>query len=716
MQTQTSTPQLPASTPGYDDEARNNWHRYLYIKERGHIEYMAQAQRCEGMYLGAGLQWSDQDKAILTSAGRPFYEFNEVMPSVNAAIGHQIQNRMDISYKPRGGNGDLLKATALSKVVMQIADQNRLHWLETNVYGDGLIEQRGYYDLRMDFNKNIKGEIDIKTLDPRDVMPDPDAKSYDPDNWADVTVTRWLSLDEIDQLYGQKARDAADRSGDNGPDWGVADAEIERNKFGTTIMIGGFDAYNMESGIKRFRIVDRQRWVYQKTDCLVWPDTGDVKIAETLSDEEIAEALANGAVKAKRMQKRVKWVVSTYTATLFNEISPYEHFTIVPYFAYFRRGKTRGMVDNAIGPQEVLNKGVSQFIHILNTSANSGWTVEENSLTNMDLDELQEQGATTGLVIEHKKGAKPEKISPNQVPAGVADIIDRATQALKDVTVPDAMRGVQGGNAISGVAKQSDQFASQQQLAVPVDNLAFTRHMLALRLCKLVQRYYDSYRVFRITETDPTTGQQVEKTLEINKPMPDGGYFNDITIGTYDVVISEQPMAVTFEQSQYQQALEMKKQGIAIPDTVVVRYSSLADKAEIMAGMSNTDPLAEANANLINAKARQANSQAQALDVETIYSAVQAAGAITLNPAISQPADAILGSVGFQDHDAPPVVPMVNGAAARLAAPPGAPPNLQLPTLPAASDTHPNLPPTPAHADVGAHAGIETPQLQGAPA
>lgn len=701
----TSPPQ--ASTPGYDDEARNNWHRYLYIKERGHIEYMAQAQKCEGMYLGGGLQWADDDKALLTAQRRPFYEFNEILPSVNAALGHQIQNRMDISFKPRGGEGDLKKATALSKVVMQVADQNKLHWQETQVYGDGLIEQRGYYDLRMDFSRNIKGEIIVDTLDPRDVMPDPDAKSYDPDRWADVTVTRWLSLDEIEERYGKKARLAAEQSGDEGPDWGVADAEIERNKFGTTVMVGGFDAYNMESGIKRYRIVDRQRWVFQNTDCLVWPQTGDVKIAETMSDDEVAQALGTGAIRAKRMQRRVRWVVSTYTASLFNEISPYEHFTIVPYFAYFRRGKTRGMIDNAIGPQEVLNKGVSQFIHVLNTTANSGWTVEENSLSNMDTEDLEEQGATTGLVIEFKKGTtKPEKITPNQVPTGVADIIDRATQALKDVTVPDAMRGLQG-TAVSGVAKQADQFASQQQLAVPIDNLAYTRQMLAARMLKLVQRYYDSYRVFRITETDPTTGQQTEKVLEVNKPLPDGSYFNDITIGTYDVVITETPMAVTFEQSQYQQALDMKKSGIAIPDSVVVRYSSLADKADIMGQMQTTDPMVDANVELTRAKAAQARSQAQALDVETIYSAVQAAGAITLNPAISQPADAILGSVGFQDKDAPPVVPAVAGGGMGAAVQ-----KLALPSLPAPVQTDPEFPPRPAHADVGMQAGIETPALE----
>ena len=137
-----------ASTPA-DQSARENWQRYCYGKDRGHIEYTEQAAKCEGMYLGGGEQWSAADKAILTDEKRPFYEFNEVMPSVNSAIGYQIQNRMDIAFKPRGQKGDMETATILSKVAMQIADATKLHWVETQVYGDGLIEQRGYFDVRV---------------------------------------------------------------------------------------------------------------------------------------------------------------------------------------------------------------------------------------------------------------------------------------------------------------------------------------------------------------------------------------------------------------------------------------------------------------------------------------------------------------------------------------------------------------------------------------
>lgn len=681
--------------------ARENWQRYQYGKDRGHIEYTEQARKCEGMYLGGGEQWSEADKAILRSQRRPFYEFNEVKPSINSAVGYQIQNRMDIAFKPRGQQGDLEVATILSKVVMQVCDSLKLHWHETQVFSDGLIEQRGYYDVRMSFERNMKGDVDISVLDPRDVIPDPDAKSYDPDKWADVIISRWLTVDEIEQLYGRAARDAAVASNDDGKDYGDADEETQRNKFGGNNLPGLADAYSAgKDGNKRYRVIDRQASVFEMTACIVFPDTGDVLVEATMAADSIADALAKGGVRAKRMRRRIKWVVSTYSVTLHEDYSPYDHYTVVPFFGYFRRGKTRGMVDDAIGPQEALNKAVSQFVHILNTSANSGWITDQNSVTNMDADELQERGAVTGLHIEVKEGARrPEKIQPNQVPTGVDRLIDRASKALKDVTVPESMRGIQGPET-SGVAIQSKQFASQQQLAVPLDNLAYTRQLLAGRILKLIQRYYDSYRVFRITETDPMTGKDKEQVLEINKFDPaTGAYLYDVTVGDYDVVITEQPMQVTFENSQFQQALEMRKQGVAIPDATVIRYSSLADKHEILSSMQGStppvDPTLEAKAQLLAAQARKADADTTARNVEAQYSAIQTAQVIAQTPATSGLADGLLRSAGYVDRDAAPIVPE---------APAG------LPSVDMPENTNPM---TPTNPGVGLNTGIETPGPDG---
>ena len=692
----TMTTTITTITTSGDTAARENWQRYLYGKDRGHLDYLPHAARCEDMYMGGGRQWPAAVRAQLEREGRPAIEFNEIKPSINSAIGHQIQNRMDIAFKPRGGEADLDKATILSKVAMQVADLSNLHWHETQVFSDGVIQQRGYFDLRMCFDNNIKGEIVVGTLDPLDVIPDPDAKSYDPDKWGDVIITRWLTLDEIEQIFGKVARKKAEDSNDGGQDFGDMDDEVPRNKFASRDGAAVFDALaKKEDGLERYRVIDRQRFVHEVTMCLVWPGAGDIVVEDNMAADSIADALANGAVRAKRMRRRVKWTVTTFTATLHDTYSPYDHFTVVPYFAYFRRGKTGGMVDDAIGPQEALNKAVSQFVHVVNTAANSGWVVEENSLTNMTLSELQREGAKTGLVVEYKKGSKPpQKIQPNQIPTGVDRIIDRADKALKDVTVPEAMRGQQGPET-SGVAIQSKQFAAQQQLAVPLDNLAYTRQLLATRILKLIQRYYDTHRIFRITETDPMTGKPTEQRLEINRFDPGTGtYLNDVTIGTYDVVITEQPMQVTFENSQFQQALEMRKAGIAIPDATAIRYSNLSDKHEILASMQGNqppaDPTLEARVRLIDAQARKTDAQATDVKVKTQYSGVQTAQVIAQTPATAPLADGLLKSAGYVDQDAAPIVPE-------------APAGLPSVDLPKNTD-----PLTPASPGVGASEGIET--------
>ena len=120
-------------------QALENWHRYLYAKWRGHLEYTETARRNENMYLGGGKQWTEEDKSILRSQGRPFYEFNQIKPSINTALGYQIQNRMDIAFRPRGEHGDPEVATLLNKVVKQILDSTIFQWHETQVFGDGLI-------------------------------------------------------------------------------------------------------------------------------------------------------------------------------------------------------------------------------------------------------------------------------------------------------------------------------------------------------------------------------------------------------------------------------------------------------------------------------------------------------------------------------------------------------------------------------------------------
>lgn len=690
-----------------DTAAQQNWDRYRYGIERGHLDYIFRAILCERNYLGGGLQWDDADRDQLTEDGKPALEANEIMPALNSAIGYQIHNRMDIAFRPRKV---VSQATAdiRSKLAMQIADNNKLHWTETGVFSDGMIEQRGFYDCRMGYEDNVLGELRITDLDPRDVIPDPDAKSYDPMKWGDVIVTRWYSLDEIEALYGQNVRDEVEKvhGADGEQDFGdgvdeAGDDGGERNKFGDN-QTGGQSYYAFYRGSKsddtaRYRIIDRQRFVYEMTDVVI-SQYGDVHVVTKTNGEAIADEIASGGTPSKRMTRRVKWTVTTRYVTLFDEISPYDRFTVVPFFPYFRRGKTRGMVDNAIDPQKILNKGLSQFVHILNSAANSGWTYEQGSLTNMTGEDLEDRGGENGLVIEYAKGTQaPKKIEPSQIPTGVDRLMDRALLTLKEVTVPDAMRGSQGAE-VSGIAIQSRQSASQQQLAVPLDSLARTRAFIAGWIDYAIKNFYDAPRIVRITETNPDTGAEKHEFIEVNQPDGMGGYLNDMSVGEYDLVITEQPMQVTFENGQFNQALEMRKAGVAIPDPAIVMSSNLSRKQDVikqMEGVGGKSPeetaLAEAQTNKIRAETKHLEANTINKLVEATFSAMQSARTIAETPQTAGMADSILKSSGFKDMDAAPIVPE-------------APAGLPGPVIPPDANTNPLTPANPA---VGMNSGIE---------
>lgn len=668
--------------------ARETWARYESARLRGHTDYQRTAKRNEEIYLGGGLQWTPEDRAILDDEGRPAYEVNVVKVAVDAAIGYQINNRLDIAFAPRGGEADDKTAEILNRVVMQIADNINLDWAETQVFSDGMIEQRGFFDVRLEFDENMQGEANVRALDPLDVIPDPDGKDYDPDTWYDVTTTAWLTLDEIEQGYGNAARRRIERNGDPGEDdFGENEMDgVPRSKF-------GYEAYGEYSdhildrpseGPTRVRVIERQRRVYTMVRVAVTAE-GDVRDIEEMESAEVEELRQSGAIITRRMKHRIRWTVCTADTVLHDDWSPYPWFTIVPYFPYFRRGQTRGLVDNAISPQEIINKAISQYIHVANSSANSGWTVEEGSLKNMSTDELQVHGSSTGLVIEYKQGRQaPEKITPNQVPNGIDRIIDRAFDALKEVTVPDAMRGLDNETQDSGVAIQSRQFAAQQQLAVALDNLARTRNLVARRLLWIIQNFYDEERVFRITETRPSTGKEVSYDLPVNVQNPiTGNVVNDLTVGKYDVVISEQPMQVTFGNSQFEQALKMREMGVRIPDAALIRTSMLTNKTELLEQMQqqaeNADPVSEAEAKLklaqaakaeadaakAKAETRKSENEAVGSSVEAQYSAIQTAQTIAQLPQTAPLADSILKSAGFEDQDAAPIVPSYQGQPAR---------------------------------------------------
>ena len=177
------------------------------------------------------------------------------------------------------------------------------------------------------------------------------------------------------------------------------------------------------------------------------------------------------------------------------------------------------MVSNLLSPQEQLNKIASQELHIVNTTANSGWVVESGSLTNMQAEDLEEHGAETGLVLEYNRGSSPPaKIQPNQIPTGLDRISQKAAANIKSISgINDSMLGTDGAE-VSGIAIQAKQNRGVIMIQVPLDNLRKTRQYLAEKILNLIQTFYTEQRVIRITIDDDPMENREE--MIINEMTP----------------------------------------------------------------------------------------------------------------------------------------------------------------------------------------------------
>lgn len=572
----------------------DQWQRFTYCRDRGHLDFLTKADKCDKFFLG--LQWSQEDLVRLNLQRRPALTINKILSTLSSVMGEQIFNRSEVLFRPAGGS-PAETAEALTKIWMQIVQNNQLQWTRSDVAADGFIRSRGFYDVRMDFDDAMQGEVRISMQNSKNVIVDPDAEEYDPDNWNDVFISKWMTPQDIAVLYDPEAAEALKNDAASSYPYGFDRMELVRDRFAGQALNSTYYGISDPEGVRRnVRVLERQFHMTDKQLHFVDLQTGDMRpVPEGWERNRIAALLekAGGRLGTmKKLVKRVKWRVTAGNYVLHDAWSPYKHFTIVPYFPHFHHGQTMGIVENLLGPQELLNKTSSQELHIVNTTANSGWKMKAGSLVNMTVGELEQRGAETGLVLEMDDVNNIEKISPNTVPTGLERISYKAEEHIKTISgVSDSMQGFDREDVAAKAIAYKQQRGSAN-FAKVLDNLERTDFLLARNVLDLVQAFYSEERIITITHDDPT---REAETITVNQMNPETGEItNDLTLGEYKIVITSTPYRATMEDSQFEQAMAMREKGIAIPDSVLIENSRLNRKADIVKQMAGDQESPEA--------------------------------------------------------------------------------------------------------------------------
>lgn len=583
------------------------------------------AKRCVD-YL-EGRQWTEEAKAEMRKNKRTTLTLNKLNTLYRLVCGYQSSNRMDINFMPEAdgqSNEDVARVlSALSK-----AEDNRvgLKYHDSEVFGDGIATGRGWWDMRLDFSENDLGQMAVNADDPFSIYPDPDAQKYDLSDMSFINESRWVSIEQIGDCYGA---DAAERvknilsptyTSTLIDQFGLDEVSPARffGQYKDDKGLNWNDVYYMDfvdHQAKRLRLVDSQYKISSIKKCFVDLETGDFK---PIPDEWLpsndpttgfnanpqgaqkietcmlyAEKVGNPMAIVERPVKRVRWSVTCGEVLLFDAWSPYEDYTKVGYFPYFRRGTTRGMLEDLLDPQNEVNKKRSSVLDILNRNANSGWMYHENALDPAQKENLMRFGSTPGVNIAYKSvpnagtgGGKPERIDPGTFPAGLDKMEEKSSQDLFPISgINESALGqldrVQSGKAIDARQRQA-------VLAIQIyqDNFSRSKQIGGKKKLAIFQNHYTEPRIFRILGED---GKLV--TYEINKKMLTGTNsierLNDITVGKYSVTVDEVPISATFKQAQFEETMELLEKlgpvGGALVQTnpgLLVDMSSLPRKEE----------------------------------------------------------------------------------------------------------------------------------------
>lgn len=571
--------------------AKKIWTRYAWARDNGHSKYVEKAEKCDRFFLGD--QWDATDKARLELNRRPALTINKILPTVSNIMGEQIQARAETSFRPRAG-APAETADVLNKVYKQIMDNNQMAWKRSDMFADGIITSRGFLDVRIDYTDSMEGEVRIDLMNSKNVIIDPDGEEYDPDTWNEVHTTKWVTADDIAVLYSKEDAELLRNRDQSYFPYGYDSIQAYRDRFGDRFNPMYTGDYDNSSVMRNIRIIDRQYRMLDRQKHFVSKDGDTRPIPEEFDRNRIAMFVDRfGFSVTTKLVRRIRWTVIADNVVLHDDWSPYKHFTIVPFFPHFRRGTTIGLVENLIGSQELLNKVTSQELHVVNTTANSGYKVKAGALSNMTVQELEEKGAQTGLVIEVNGDPDKDvqKIAPNQVPQGLDRISYKAEEHVKTISgVSDSMQGMDRADVAAKAIQQKRQ-AGSTNLVKPLDNLTRTDYILARNVLDLVQEFYTEERLMTITNNQ-TTGES--ETFSINQVTPEGTVVNDLTLGEYDITITSVPARESLEDSQFEQAVAMREAGIALPDSVLIDASRLMNKKDIIKQMQGDQESPEA--------------------------------------------------------------------------------------------------------------------------
>jgi len=474
--------------------------RDRYEAARSHASRWREEAR-EAFDLYAGRQWSEQDRQKLIEQQRVPVTFNRTAILIDAVIGYEVNNRQETRYIPRTP-GDAKVNELLTEAANYFRDNCDAEFEESDSFRDMCISGMGWTNDRLTDERNPDYDLVRDRVDPLRMLWDPSSRKPNLEDARYVMYETSMSKDEAKALVPEWDGEYvhADWMGDDSDD--VPGTSNPRDSYKSR------DGGNDGSATRDVRVVEYQYVVDKIEHIVADPETGETRTV----DDEAWNELTEDEVKALRplhsTRRSREWKrCFAIGGEVFEKQHPYPKgptFHCITGKRDRNTGFWFGLVRSLKDPQMWSNKWLSQMMHILNSSAKSGYDVEKGAIDNIQ--GFEAKAARPGAINVFTDGAlqkgRVQRREAAGLPPDLANLLQYANESMQNVSGVNAELLGMADREQAGVLEYQRKQSAVTLLAPLFDSFRRYRKMAGRCWLYFMQHYLTDGRLIRITKDD----------------------------------------------------------------------------------------------------------------------------------------------------------------------------------------------------------------------
>jgi hypothetical protein len=505
-------------------------------------------------YTGGDNQWPEGVPKERREEGRPCETYNRLPTFVRQVTGEIRQNKPAIRVLPVDGQTDPELAKVYSAIIRHIESNSSGHRVYAKETEKAVIGGQGWWRIKADYydDKGFDQELCIEGVpNPLAVVADPDCRHPCRFDMNYAFVTELVSRAKFKAKYPK-----------------VADHD--------------FDSADMEEWVEGDFVRIAEYWVKEevgKQTLFAFERTDNGQVEHVTQDElkemvrgaglpwsdNVEEMLAGLPVRLKGKrdvpQYEVKSRMICGSAPL-GEWQPWpgRYIPLIRVVGeeveandtVFRHG----LIHHAKAPQVTYNYTRNASLEHYGAATKSPWLIALKQIPAAFKNMWETANRKNWPFLPYDPIANvnpPQRIAPPSVDAAAIQESQLAAEDMKATTgIYDAHIGAKS-NETSGVAIERRDAQGDTGTFVYIDNMEAAIECTGRMIVDLIPHYYSDERIIRMLGEDG----EVEKFVEINKIMPDGKTWNDVTRGRYDVAVTTGPAYATKRQQASENMLKL---------------------------------------------------------------------------------------------------------------------------------------------------------------